>query len=99
MTRHNKICDGVADVARKFFIPSYMCGNTLIHPVHSIKEGKSHLTGSATNNPQDSRDASERKGNPLNREIWKRRTDIIHNMSVVNNDTLSYQNKSPEKSL
>ena len=33
------------------------------------------------------------------RDLWRQGTDIIHDMLVVNTDTVSYQYKTPEKCL
>ena len=42
---------------------------------------------------------SEKKGSLLIHDPRQRRMEIIHGMRVMNNDALSYQNKSPEKCL
>ena len=38
-------------------------------------------------------------GGLLIRDLWTQGTDSIHDMCVVNTDTVSYQSKTPEKCL
>ena len=63
-------------------------------------EGKAHPPRSigAENLPYH-QDEKEQKGDLLIRNLWHKYTNSIHNISVANNATLSYQNKSPEKCL
>ena len=61
MTCHNKICDGFADLEGKALTPSYVCYDALIHPGHSLLEGKAHPVGSPHRNSPVATENSEQK--------------------------------------
>ena len=42
-------------------------------------------------------EVTEQKGDLLIQDLWQQGKDSVHEMRVVNTDTLSYVRKSPEK--
>ena len=44
-------------------------------------------------------EVTEQKGDLLIRDLWQQGTDSVHDMHVVNTDSLTYQLKKPEKFL
>ena len=71
----------------------------LIYQGCAGQEGKAHPVRSPPNNPPETTDKSEQKGDLFIHDVWKRGTVSIHYMRVVNIDALYYQNKSPEMCL
>ena len=74
-----------------------MHSNPLIYPSCAMREGKYQPSSSATKNPPSLQDKMEQKGDLLIRNLYQIGTDSIHNICVMNNDVLSYQNKLLEK--
>ena len=58
---HNKLRDGVSDLAGKSFTPLYVNNNPLVHSVCSLREGKARPKGSLLNNPSVTNKMSEQK--------------------------------------
>ena len=58
---------------------------------------------STTPNPPSETTAApeftEQKGDLLIRDLWKQVNDSVHDMHVLNTDTLTYLSKAPEKCL
>ena len=98
-TRHNKFHDWNSDFAGKTCTPYHVRYNTLIHPGHVVREGKAHLSENPHNNSPVATENIEKKGDMIIRKLWKRGTDSIHDMGVVNTDNPSHGNKSLEKCL
>ena len=44
-------------------------------------------------------EVTEQKGDLLIRDLWQKGTDSVHDMRVVNTDTLPHRTKDPEKCL
>ena len=84
MTSYNKLLNEVADLAGKSFTTLYVCEEPLIHIGPTVRDVKAQPTGSLLNNPYVAKEASDQKGDLLIRNLWKRETNIIHNMCVVN---------------
>ena len=97
-TRHNDISDGGSELEGKSFNSLHVHNRPLIHTGNYLREGKAHPKGSQNNSPVDMEN-SEKKGDILICDLCQRGTDIIHNMCVMNTDTLSNWNESPEKCL
>ena len=83
MSRHNKLCDGVSDLAIKAFTPMHVHDDPKIYTGRAVQGGKDKLKG------YPSKDVGEPKGDLLIRDLWKQGTDSIHNMRVVNTDATS----------
>ena len=100
MARHNKIRDGVADLADKAFTPSHVRDDPLIYSGRAVKRTKATPAGSnKTSEHPAAPEDTEQKGGLIIRDLWQQGTDSVHNMHVVNTDTLTYQLKEPEKFL
>ena len=98
-TGHIKLPDEVSDLAGKAFTHYCVRYYHLIHPCFYVQEGKEKPKGSLPKNPCDEKDMSKQKLDLLIHEIWKRGTDSIHEMHVVNTDYLYHQKKLQEKFL
>ena len=90
---------GVPDLSGKSFNPSHMRDGHLIHTGRAMWEVKAHPIGSPPINIPAYRETSEYKGGLLIHNLWQRGMDSIHDMCVVNTDTLAHHNKSPDKCL
>ena len=101
--RHNDLRDGVADLAGKAFIPAHVRDDPLIYSGRAMSMTKPKPAGSKLTSPQDATTAApevtEQKCDLLIRDLWYQGTDSVHDMGVVNTDTLSYICRSPEKCL
>ena len=100
MTCHSKLRDGVVDLAGKYFTPPSppnVSEKNIIYPGCYVREGKSQIYRSATNNPPERQYDTDQKVYLLICDLWNRGADSIHKMRVMNNDTLSYQKNWPEK--
>ena len=62
-------------------------------------EGKYHTAGYPHKNPPLATENSEKKGDLLIHNLWKREMDGIHDMLVGNTNNLFHRKKSPEKCL
>ena len=76
-----------------------MCNYPLIHQGRAVQKVNAYPEGSPTNNPEATTDNSEQKGDLLICDLWQRGTGSIHNMRVVNTDTLYYRNNSLDKCI
>ena len=99
MNFHNELRDGVVELAGKSFTPLHVHKDPLIHPGRAFLEIESHTMGSFNNNPPVANDILEQKVDMLICNLCQIRTDSIHDMRVLNTDSLSHWNKSPEKFL
>ena len=90
--RHNKLCDGVADLAVKAFTPSHVRDDPLIYQGCAMKRTKAKPdVPSDTKEPDDTPpEATEQKEHLLIRYLWQNGTDSVHAMRVVNTDATSY---------
>ena len=61
-THHNKLRDGVSDLAVKAFTPSHVRNNHLIHPGCAVREGRAQMIRLATNNLPSRRYKTWQKG-------------------------------------
>ena len=68
-----------------------------------MRRTKPAPTGSTKPNPTSETPAApevtEQKGDLLIQDFWQQRTNSVHDMRVVNTNTLTYQSKAPEKCL
>ena len=93
--RHNELHDGVANFSSKAF--------TIIH----VRDNPKTFTGCAMRGVKANtkvkgappKDEGELKGDLIIQDLWTQGTDIIHNMSVVNNDVISHQPQTSKKYL
>ena len=99
MTCHNKLCDGVADLAGKAFTSLHVRYDPLIHSGCAVREGKAHPAGSLHKNSPVATENSKQKGDLPIRNLCQIGMDSIHDMRVMNTDALSHQNKSSQKRL
>ena len=99
---HNKIHDGVSDLAGKYLTPSHVCNDPLIYLGRAVKRmkatpaRKNEDSGQTTSQPPE---VTEQKGYLLIRDLWQQGTNSVHDMSVVNTDDPTNQKKDPEKCL
>ena len=98
-TFHKNLYYGVVNLVGKYFNLLYARDYPLIHPGCAVREGNSNPKGSLINNPHVEKYMSEHTGDLLIRNLWQRDKYNIQDMLVVNTDTLSHHNKSPEKCL
>ena len=99
-SHHNKIYDRVTNLSRKARTSTHTRVEPLIHPGRALKSERSPLDG--THPPKKKPVAaaeSKHKGDLLIQDMWKKRTECIINMGVVNTDYASYIHKTPEKSF
>ena len=92
--RHNEIRDGVADLAGKTFTPSHVRNDPLIYSGRDIRRTKPTPAGSNKTKPSEqpaALEVTEQKGHLLIRDLWKQGTNSVHDMRVLNTDTLTYQ--------
>ena len=96
--RHNELCDRVADLAGRAFTPSHVRNDPLIYQGCAVTRSKSQPDGPSDNTKQGESppESTEKKGDPMTRDLWANGTDSVHNMRVVNTDAKSYWDKSPE---
>ena len=80
-----------------------MCDDPLIYSGRAARRTRPTPAESTKPNPTSEAPAepevTEQKGDLLIRDLWQRGTDSVHNMRVVNTDTLTYLKKAPEKCL
>ena len=90
--RHNELRGGVADLAGKDFTLSHVRDEHLNYQDCAVKRTKAKPDGPGdTTDPYDTLpEAIEQKGDLLIRNLWQNRTDIVHDMRVVNTDAKSY---------
>ena len=93
MARHNKLCDGVADLVSKSFTSTHVYDESKIYTVRAVHGGKDTLKGSPL------KDKGDLNGGLLIRDLWTQGTDSINDMHVMNTDATSYQYKIPKKFL
>ena len=70
MEGHNDICDGVADLDGKDFIPNRVHDNPLIFAVFAAKRGKSEPNRSKTTPSTKQLEATEQKNDLLICDLW-----------------------------
>ena len=85
--RHNKLCEGVADLSGKAFNPSHVRDKLLIYSGRAVKRTKATPTGSNGNIEHTAApEVTEQKGDLLIRDLWQQGTNSFHYMRVVNTD-------------
>ena len=101
--RHNKLRDGVADLAGKAFTPSHVRDDPSIYSGRAMSRTKPMPAGSTKTDPTretpEEPEVTDQKGDLLIRDLCQQGTSCVHNMRVVNTDTLSYLKKALEKCL
>ena len=99
MACHNELRDGVNKLAGKAFTPAHVRNDPKIFTGHAVRGGnaKCNAKGKGTESPPPKE--RKEKGDLLIRNLWIQGADSIHDMHVVNTDTISYQYKTPEKCL
>ena len=95
MERHNKLHYWVAELAGKAFTPTNVSDDPIIFTGRAVHGGKFKAKGKGS----PPKDKGELKGDLLIRYLWMQGMDSIHDMRVVNTETVSYQSKTPEKCL
>ena len=93
MICHNKIRDGVADLASKSFTPQHVHDDPKFYTGCTMHGRTKIIKGLPL------KYVGELKGGLLIRDVWMKETGSIHNMHVVSTDATSYRSKSPEKCL
>ena len=99
---HNKLQDGVADLAGRAFILSHVRVIPLISSSCSVKRPKAKPARTTDTTDWYSAplpEATEQKGYLLIRDLWQNGTNIVHDMRVVNTDTKSHSGKTLDKCL
>ena len=100
-SRHNGICDGVADLAGKAFTPPHIHDESLIFAYCTMKRPKTNPARSKSkaksSTPQ--LESTEQKGHLLIRDPWNNGTNSVHGIRVVNTDYKSHSAKTPGKCL
>ena len=79
-----------------------MRDDPLIYSGRAVKRMKAAPAGASGNSTQSVAqppEVTEQKGELLIWDLWQQGTDIVHNMHVVNTDTLTHRKKDPEKCL
>ena len=77
----------------------HMRNNPLIYTVISIQSPKAKKSGPKLSSQTQMTEATKQKGNLLIRELWKKGTNSVHDMRVVNTDAKYYMKKTPERCL
>ena len=92
--RHNKLCEGLSYLDGKAFTPSHVRDDPLVYSCCAVKRTKVTPAGSnktKTSEHTAAPEVTEQKGDLLIQDLWQQGTDNVHNMHVVNTDTLNYQ--------
>ena len=96
-SHHNKICDGVVDLAGKYFTTLQVCNDPLIFAGRAVKIPKYQPDEYKPSPSTKKSQATEHKGDPLIRDLWKNGDESFHDMCVVNTDAKSYLTKKLER--
>ena len=99
MTRHTELCDRVADLAGKAFVPTHMHDNPFISAGCAAQRQKVKTSGTTPSPSKKKPEATEYKGDLLIHDLWKNETDSVHDMRIVDIDAKSYLAKTPDKCL
>ena len=97
--RQNELRDRVADLAGKAFTPSNVRNDPLIFTGRAVKRMKDNSAGDSGTTYRDGDllpGAMEQKQELLIHDLWKNRTDSVHDMCVVNTDAKYHSAKIPE---
>ena len=98
MSYHNKLRDGVSDLAGKAFTPAKNAQRTQnFHRLRCVggePQSQNQRYGGPT-----TRRGGEGDGELLIQDLWTHGTEIIHDIRVVNTDAISYQSKTTKKCL
>ena len=100
--RHNKLRDGVADLAGKSFNPSHVRANPLIYSGLAVKRNKAEPAwsgGTSNHSEVQPPEITEQKGDLIIQDLCQQGTYSVHDMHVVNTDALTHWTKDPEKCL
>ena len=70
-TQQTNLCDGFAELVGKYFMPSHVRDDPLIHTGDAM-QGKNTLLARYNSqiNPQQGLDDLEQKGDLINRDLW-----------------------------
>ena len=99
---HNKLQEGVADLAGKAFNPSNVRDDPLIFAGCAVKRPKANRDRTIGLTDWDSvppQEATEQKGDLLIRDLWQNGTNSVHDMHVVNTYAKTHSGKTPERCL
>ena len=77
----------------------HMCDNSFIFSGRAVQRTKANLAEPTLPASKNKSEYMEQKGYLLIRELWNNGTDIVHDICVLNTDTKSYLDKTPEKCL
>ena len=105
MNLHNELHDGVANPAKKAFIPLHVRNNPLTHKgstMQSVKAktaGQMRLSEPSLNNPPMYKEYCGVKVDPPTQDLWYKRTYITHDIRVVNTDAYFYLQRYPDKCI
>ena len=98
--RHQLLCNRVADLARKSFMPSHVRYNSLTYIGTAMQVVKTQLDMSpSNNNPPQHQYESGKKGNLLIWYLWHKGMDSVLYTIFVNIDAIFYQYWFPDKCL
>ena len=94
---HNKLRNGVADLAGKAFTPAHVVYDPKIFTVHAVRGEKAKAKVKAAVEVKEAPPPEEggEKGDLLIRDIWTQGADSIHDMRAVNTGAVSYHSKTP----
>ena len=101
MACHNELRDWVADLAEDF-TSSHVSDDPLIYSGSAVKRTKDTPDGAGGNishSVEQQPEVTEQKGDLLIRDLWKQRTDSVHDIQVVNTDAQTHRTKDPERCL
>ena len=82
--------------SQKSFTPTHMCGDLLIFAGCAVKRPKAKPAKYKYKQSTPQLEATEQKGNLLICDLWQNGTDSVYDMHVVNTDTKSYLERTPE---
>ena len=102
MARPNELRDRVTDLAGEAFTPFQVRDYPLIFIGCAVKRPKAkpaRTKGTTAPYNAPPLEATEQKGDLLIPDLCKNRTDIVHDMRVVNTDAKSHLKKTPWKCL
>ena len=86
MARHNKLRDGVADLAGKFFTPTQVRDDPLIFAGCIVKRKMENLSTPKTIPSTKKLESLEQKDHLLIRDLWQNGKKSVHRMRFMNTE-------------
>ena len=96
MARHNELCEGVVDLAVKAFTPFHLRNDPVIYFGRAMKRKKAAPAGAGGTSTQSEvqpLEVTEQKGDLLIQDLWKQRTESVHDMHAMNTAALMHRKK------